>query len=75
MRKILRNERANFGVQQCVLDVPELKKSILKEGHKSGLSIHPGATKMYQDLKKFFWWPSMKKEVAKFVYACLTCQK
>jgi hypothetical protein len=30
---------------------------------------------MYQDLKKLFWWPGMKEEVARFVYACLTCQK
>jgi hypothetical protein len=30
---------------------------------------------MYQDLKKLFWWPKMKKEVAEFVYACLVCQK
>jgi len=30
---------------------------------------------MYQDLKKSYWWPSMKNDVAKFVAACLTCQK
>lgn len=42
---------------------------------RSGLSIHPEATKMYQDLKKMFWWPGMKKDVAEFMYACLTCQK
>ena len=36
---------------------------------------HPGATKMYQDLKNLFWWPRMKSDVARFVYACLTCQK
>ena len=63
-----------FGERVYVSDIPELEKSILEEGHKSGLSIHPGATKMYQDLKKLFWWPGMKKEVAEFVYACLTCQ-
>ncbi|XP_027186075.1 uncharacterized protein [Cicer arietinum] len=40
---------------------------ILEEGHRSRLSIHPGATKMYKDLKKIFWWPKMKKDVAKFV--------
>lgn len=57
------------------LGVLELKKSIIEEGHRSGLSIHPGATKMYQDLKKLFWWPDMKKEVSEFVYACLTCRK
>jgi len=44
-----------FRDQVCVSDVPELKKRILDEGHQSSLSIHPGATKMYQDLKKLFW--------------------
>jgi len=59
----------------CVLDDGELRKAILEEAHKSNLSIHPGATKMYQDLKKMFWWPRLKKEVAGYVAACLTCQK
>ncbi|MCI76213.1 hypothetical protein A2U01_0097482, partial [Trifolium medium] len=31
-----------FHGRVCVLDVPELKKMILEEGHRSGLSIHPG---------------------------------
>lgn len=30
---------------------------------------------MYQDLKKLFWWSGMKRDVARFVYVCLTCQK
>jgi hypothetical protein len=59
----------------CVPDVPEFKKRILEEGHGSSLSIHPGATKMYQDLKRLFWWPGMKKDIVEFVYACLICQK
>jgi len=42
----------------------EIKEMILEEAHKSKLSIHPSTTKMYQDLKKMFWWPKMKKEVA-----------
>ncbi|KAI5431677.1 hypothetical protein KIW84_035730 [Lathyrus oleraceus] len=64
-----------FGKRVCIPDITELKKSILEEGHRSGLSIHPGATKMYHDLKKLFWWPGMKREIASFVYSCLTCQK
>ena len=56
-------------------DVLELKNQILDEGHKSSLSIHPRATKMYQDLKRLFWWPRMKKEIVEFIYACLVCQK
>ena len=57
----------------CVSNVPELRKMILEEGHRSNLSIHPGATKMYHDLKTMFWWPNMKREVSEFVYACLVC--
>lgn len=53
--------------------MPKLKKSTFEEGHKSGLSIHPGDTKMYQELKKIFWWPGMKKDIFEFVYPCLTC--
>lgn len=56
-------------------DLLELKKSILEESHKSGLSIHLGATKMYQDLKKMYWRVGMKKDVVEFVYSCLTFQK
>ena len=59
----------------CIPDDVDLKRMILEESHRSNLSIHPGATKMYQDLKKLFWWSGMKREVAQFVYACLTCQK
>ncbi|XP_073223476.1 uncharacterized protein [Cicer arietinum] len=63
-----------FKEKICVPDVEELRKMILEEGHRSCLSIHPRATKMYKDLKKIFWWPKMKKDVAEFVYACLICQ-
>lgn len=57
----------------CVSDNYELKKMILEESHRSILGIHSGATKMYRDLKKMFWWPGMKRDVAQFVCACLTC--
>lgn len=56
-------------------DVSELRKLILEESHKSNLSIHIRATKMYKDLKKLFWCPGMKMNVAEFVYAYLACQK
>ncbi|WVY97820.1 hypothetical protein V8G54_029971 [Vigna mungo] len=59
----------------CVPAKMQLKKTILKEGHKSCLSIHPGMTKMYKDLKESFWWNGMKKDVAEFVSSCLVCQK
>ena len=45
----------------------ELRKQILDEAHLSKLSIHPGSTKMYQDLRQNFWWTRMKREIAKYV--------
>lgn len=55
--RIDENGVMRFRDRFCVLDVPELKRIILEEGHRSRLSIHSGATKMYQDLEKLFWWP------------------
>ena len=38
----------------CVPRVNDLVHTILTEAHSSGYSIHPGATKMYRDLKQHF---------------------
>ena len=45
-----------FQGRVCIPDDAEVKRLILEEGHKSHLSLHPGMTKMYQDLKETFWW-------------------
>ncbi|GJY23644.1 putative reverse transcriptase domain-containing protein [Tanacetum coccineum] len=48
---------------------------IMHESYKSKYSIHPGSDKMYQDLKKLYWWPNMKAEIATYVSKCLTYAK
>nr|GEY31422.1 hypothetical protein [Tanacetum cinerariifolium] len=48
----------------CICD---LRTLIMHESHKSKYSIHPGSDKMYQDLKKLYWWPNMKAEIATYV--------
>lgn len=53
----------------------QIREDVLSETHRSRFSIHPGGTKMYQDLKRQFWWSGMKKDVAGFVSRCLTCQQ
>nr|GEU94553.1 putative reverse transcriptase domain-containing protein [Tanacetum cinerariifolium] len=45
----------------------DLRALIMHESHKSNYSIHPGSDKMYQDLKKLYWWPNMKAEIAMYV--------
>jgi hypothetical protein len=52
-----------------------LKKKILDEAHALRYSIHPGSTKMYHDLRQQFWWMRMKRETARYVSKCDTCQK
>nr|GFB10198.1 putative reverse transcriptase domain-containing protein [Tanacetum cinerariifolium] len=43
-----------------------IRDMVMHESHKSKYSIHPGSDKMYQDLKKFYWWPNMKADIATF---------
>nr|GEU96942.1 putative reverse transcriptase domain-containing protein [Tanacetum cinerariifolium] len=52
-----------------------LRDLIMHESHKSNYSIHPGSDKMYQDLKKLYWWPNMKEIIAEYVGKCLTCSR
>nr|GEV55555.1 putative reverse transcriptase domain-containing protein [Tanacetum cinerariifolium] len=53
----------------------DLWTAIMHESHKSKYSIHPGSDKMYQDMKKLYWWPNMKADIATYVSKCLTCAK
>ncbi|KAL5547118.1 hypothetical protein UlMin_006805 [Ulmus minor] len=46
----------NFRGRVCVPDDLELRTQILTEAHATPYSVHPGATKMYKDLKEKFWW-------------------
>ncbi|GJY79511.1 putative reverse transcriptase domain-containing protein, partial [Tanacetum coccineum] len=53
----------------------EVRTLIMDEAHKSKYSVHPGADKMYYDLRDRYWWPGMKKDIAEYVSKCLTCLK
>ena len=52
----------------------EIKLLILNEVHKSPYSGHPGYQKMITMLRKEYFWPNMKNEVAKYIARCIECQ-
>jgi hypothetical protein len=52
-----------------------VRQQILDEAHLSRYSIHPGSTKMYQDLKQHYWWTKMKIEIARYVARFYTCRR
>jgi hypothetical protein len=52
-----------------------VSQQILDEAHLCRYSIHPGSTKMYQDLKQHYWWTKMKIEIARYVAECDTCRR
>ena len=71
----IRDDVLRRGNRLCVLDVDGLRQRILQEAHNAPYSVHPGVTKMYQDVKGMYWWNGMKKDVAQYVASCLTCQQ
>jgi hypothetical protein len=59
----------------CVPEIDSLRETILKEAHDSDYSIHPGSTKMYQDLRQKYWGYGLKRDVAAHVGVCDICQR
>ncbi|GJS67568.1 putative reverse transcriptase domain-containing protein [Tanacetum coccineum] len=53
----------------------DLRTVIMHESHKSKYSIHPGSDKMYQDMKKLYWWPNMKANIAPMLANVVTCDR
>nr|GFB41504.1 putative reverse transcriptase domain-containing protein [Tanacetum cinerariifolium] len=53
----------------------DVRTLIIDEAHMSKYFVHPGADKMYYDLRDRYWSPGMKKDIAMYVSKCLTCLK
>ena len=45
----------------------ELREEILREFHYSRFVVHPGGMKVYQDLRRQYYWSGMKRHVRDFV--------
>ncbi|KAA3488014.1 Retrotransposable element Tf2 [Gossypium australe] len=59
----------------CVPKNDEIIQKILYEVHNGCIFLHPGSTKMYNDLKKLYWWSAIKRDISEFVSGCLIFQQ
>ena len=74
------NDKNDFSVREdgslyfhnrlCVPADNELKKELLHEVHNSMFTMHLAGNKMYQDLKQYYWWKGMKRDVTEYVSKC-----
>ncbi|GJU69304.1 putative reverse transcriptase domain-containing protein [Tanacetum coccineum] len=72
----LRSDGALYYLERIWIHLKsDVRTLIMDEAHRSKYSVHPGADKMYYDLKDRYWWPGMKKDIVVYVSRCLTCLK
>nr|GFA38596.1 putative reverse transcriptase domain-containing protein [Tanacetum cinerariifolium] len=74
-RKLENIKKEDVGGMSWIPCYGDLRTVIMHESHKSKYSIHLGSNKMYQDMKKLYWWPNMKVDITTYVRKYLTCAK
>nr|GEW18772.1 putative reverse transcriptase domain-containing protein [Tanacetum cinerariifolium] len=52
-----------------------VKTIIMDVAHAMRYFVHPGAKKMYYDLREKYWWSRIKNDITTYVGKCLTCSK
>nr|GEV44793.1 hypothetical protein [Tanacetum cinerariifolium] len=55
-----------FFDQVWISSVGGIRKLIMDEAHTSRYLVHPGADKMYYDLRDLYWWPCIKRDIAEY---------
>nr|GFC74604.1 retrotransposon protein, putative, Ty3-gypsy subclass [Tanacetum cinerariifolium] len=60
-----------FEDRLCVPSDQALPEKVMTKAHSSPFTVHPGSTKMYRDLKQYFWWNGMKQDVATKSLDCM----
>jgi hypothetical protein len=63
------------GAQIVVPQNPDILQTILEDSHSSPYGGHFGINKTLKAIQRYFWWPTMKDDITKYVKACDPCQR
>jgi len=59
----------------CIPQIGGLREEIMSKAYSTPYTAHPGSIKMYQDLRRNFWWNGMKRDIVEFVQKNQVCQQ
>ena len=58
-----------------VPNIPELKRTILRELHDANYAGHVGSDKTIDNVQRMYWWPGMHIAIREYVRGCQICQQ
>ena len=61
--------------QKRIIVLSWLKVTLLKKFHDAPISGHQGVDRTFEKLKRYYWWPNMKKDVYNYVQSCEVCSR
>ena len=56
-------------------DIPEIQTKILQISHDHPPAGHPGRAATYELISRNYWWPDMRKTIARYIRNCDTCRR
>ncbi len=62
------------GTLQAVI-LKTLRARLLHAEHYHPLSAHPGMTRMYELMRRYFYWPGMPLDIERTVQHCSSCSR
>lgn len=77
LSKLFKSKKIKISILRDVItiDNPETKQLILNDFHLLPTGGHCGINRMYNNIKKYYYWKGLFKSVESFVRRCTDCQK
>jgi deoxyuridine 5'-triphosphate nucleotidohydrolase len=68
-------EMRSLSPRLCIPDAPGLRVALIWEHHDAPASGHAGVEKTVSNVQHLYWWPTVRKDVKRYVLSCDSCQR